>query len=197
MLRHSPPLLTSCARVERTLLGRGGNQDLRRANRKRFGAANWTYTQERAVLGKSYPTLRQARPRGVPEAAMRVRKISAQCVLQFTPSLAAGCVLHRPVSRVIHCSELYCFLQVRDFSLALRFVRDCYGTLPLGAMPGEVRRYESTKGRGSRVAVRRSGRTNVSETDDVVPFGRRGGPVQCRTGLFGPSVRSHTPCHRR
>ena len=107
MLRHSPPLLTSCARVERTLLGRGGNQDLRRANRKRFGAANWTYTQERAVLGKSYPTLRQARPRGVPEAAMRVRKISAQCVLQFTPSHAAGCVLHRPVSRVIHCSELF------------------------------------------------------------------------------------------
>jgi hypothetical protein len=38
---------------------------------------------------------------------MCVRKISAQCVLQFTPSLAAGCVLHRPVSRVIHCSELY------------------------------------------------------------------------------------------
>lgn len=37
---------------------------------------------------------------------MCVRKISAQCVLQFTPSLAAGCVLHRPVSRVIHRSEL-------------------------------------------------------------------------------------------
>lgn len=42
----------------------------------------------------------------VPEAAMCVRKISAQGVLQFTPSLAAGCVLHRPASRVIHCSEL-------------------------------------------------------------------------------------------
>lgn len=41
---------------------------------------------------------------------MRVRKISAQCVLQFTPSLAAGCVLHRPVSRVIHCSELSVFV---------------------------------------------------------------------------------------
>lgn len=55
---------------------------------------------------------------------MRVRKISAQCVLQFTPSLAAGCVLHRPVSRVIHCSELYfcsatlteAFVCVREFS---------------------------------------------------------------------------------
>ena len=59
---------------------------------------------------KLYPTLRQARPRAKPEAAMCVRKISAQCVLQFTPSLAAGCVLHRPVSRVIHCSELYLVL---------------------------------------------------------------------------------------
>lgn len=37
---------------------------------------------------------------------MRVQKISAQCVLQFTPSLAASCVLHRSVSRVIHCLEL-------------------------------------------------------------------------------------------
>lgn len=69
----------------------------------RSGAARWRHS----LLCKSYPTLRQARPRAGPEAAMRVRKISAQCVLQFTPSLAAGCVLHRPVSRVIHCSELY------------------------------------------------------------------------------------------
>lgn len=63
-------------------------------------------SEGRSLLCKSYPTLRQARPRAGPEAAMRVRKISAQCVLQFTPSLAAGCVLHRPVSRVIHHSEL-------------------------------------------------------------------------------------------
>lgn len=69
----------------------------------RSGAARWRII----LLCKSHPTLRQARPRAGPEAAMRVRKISAQCVLQFTPSLAAGCVLHRPVSRVIHCSELY------------------------------------------------------------------------------------------
>ncbi|PZO93531.1 MAG: hypothetical protein DI617_08565 [Streptococcus pyogenes] len=135
MLRHSPPLLTSCARVERTLLGRGGNQDLRRANRKRFGAANWTYTQERAVLGKSYPTLRQARPRGVPEAAMRVRKISAQCVLQFTPSLAAGCVLHRPVSRVIHCSELS--ISVGNLTEALFAFEYVFWTLPLREGAGD------------------------------------------------------------
>lgn len=50
---------------------------------------------------------------------MRVRKISAQCVLQFTPSLAAGCVLHRPVSRVIHCSELYFF--IGPFHIVLPF----------------------------------------------------------------------------
>ncbi|GFR20941.1 hypothetical protein TNCT_20141 [Trichonephila clavata] len=38
---------------------------------------------------------------------MCVRIISDLSVLQFTPNLAAGCVLHRPASRVIHCSELY------------------------------------------------------------------------------------------
>ena len=88
-----------------------------------------------------HPTLRQTWPRVVPEAAMCVRKISAQCVLQFTPSLAAGCVLHRPVSRVIHCSELCFFVcfRARDFSLALS-VRDLRSR-PLPAR-GE-------KGRGS------------------------------------------------
>jgi len=57
----------------------------------------------------SNPTLRQAKPRERPEVAMCVRKISAQCVLQFTPSLAAGCVLHRPTNRVIHRLESYNF----------------------------------------------------------------------------------------
>lgn len=70
-----------------------------------------------------YPTLRQTWPRVGPEAAMCVRKISAQCVLQFTPSLAAGCVLHRPVSRVIHCSELSFFICGSGF-LPLPCVRD-------------------------------------------------------------------------
>ncbi|CAN7945212.1 unnamed protein product [Ixodes hexagonus] len=36
---------------------------------------------------------------------MCVQRVSAQCVLQFTPSLAAGCVLHRPENRVIHHLE--------------------------------------------------------------------------------------------
>lgn len=63
---------------------------------------------------------------------MCVRKISAQCVLQFTPSLAAGCVLHRPVSRVIHCSELFYFSRPgRDFSLSgLVSKREVRGTFP-------------------------------------------------------------------
>jgi hypothetical protein len=52
-----------------------------------------------------YPTLRQTWPRVVPEAAMCVRKISAQCVLQFTPSNAFRCALHRRTSRVIHRQE--------------------------------------------------------------------------------------------
>ncbi|GFT80700.1 uncharacterized protein NPIL_190741 [Nephila pilipes] len=52
------------------------------------------------------PQTGEASSPGRPEAAMRVRKFGVQCVLQFTPIIAASCVLHRPVSRVIHCSEL-------------------------------------------------------------------------------------------
>lgn len=115
MTIHSPPLLTSVSfgserfsAGERTkTLGRRIAGAIRGSQLDRQAQPRHV---ERAFLGKSYPTLRQARPRGVPEAAMRVRKISAQCVLQFTPSLAAGCVLHRPVSRVIHCSELSFFV---------------------------------------------------------------------------------------
>lgn len=40
------------------------------------------------------------------EAAMCVRKSSVRRVLQFTPINAASCVLHRPVSRVIHRLQL-------------------------------------------------------------------------------------------
>lgn len=47
---------------------------------------------------------------GLPEAAMCVQDIDAQCVLQFTLIHAAGCALHRLASRVIHRLELYqCF----------------------------------------------------------------------------------------
>ena len=39
---------------------------------------------------------------GLPEAAIRVQIIDAQCVLQFTLLLGASSVLHRRSSRVIH-----------------------------------------------------------------------------------------------
>lgn len=55
-------------------------------------------------------TLRQTNPRTEPEGAMCVQRISAQCVLQFTPSIAAGCVLHRPENRVIHRLESCIFV---------------------------------------------------------------------------------------
>jgi len=44
---------------------------------------------------------------GKPGAAMCVRNVDVQCVLQFTLFHAVGCVLHRPTSRVIHRLELY------------------------------------------------------------------------------------------
>lgn len=43
-------------------------------------------------------------------AAMCVRNVDDQGVLQFTLILAAGCVLHRRTSRVIHRQELFQFL---------------------------------------------------------------------------------------
>lgn len=61
--------------------------------------------RERAPRVICDTTLRQTNPRGEPEGAMCVQRISAQCVLQFTPSIAAGCVLHRPENRVIHRLE--------------------------------------------------------------------------------------------
>ena len=52
---------------------------------------------------------------GLPEAAMCVQDIDAQCVLQFTLIHAAGCALHRLASRVIHRLELYpCFTVSAD-----------------------------------------------------------------------------------
>ena len=93
---------------------------------------------------KHNPTLRQTWPRVGPEAAMCVRKISAQCVLQFTPSLAAGCVLHRPVSRVIHCSELsfgFYFRAVRPYFCVRVFYNRC-------SPEGEVRGVSFTEAAG-------------------------------------------------
>jgi hypothetical protein len=43
-------------------------------------------------------------------AAICVQNVDVQCVLQFTLIHAAGCVLHRRTSRVIHRLKLYFFL---------------------------------------------------------------------------------------
>ena len=44
---------------------------------------------------------------GNPEAAICVQNFSARRVLQFTPFIAASCVLHRSVNRVIHRLKLF------------------------------------------------------------------------------------------
>jgi len=53
-------------------------------------------------------TLRRMRsePRGA-RTAKCVQNANDQCVLQFTLLLAAGCVLHRRMSRAIHHRELW------------------------------------------------------------------------------------------
>lgn len=118
-----------------------------------------TTTQEKNLsFGKHNPTLRQTWPRVGPEAAMCVRKISAQCVLQFTPSLAAGCVLHRPVSRVIHCSELYFQVLFREVLISETSL--CVRIYILGFLGSEV----SLHCHGShRLPGRRVGRPESSE----------------------------------
>lgn len=153
----------SRASLRGTLLGRPSSQRFRSAKDCASGA---TTTRTLALGDCVLPTLRQTWPRVGPEAAMCVRKISAQCVLQFTPSLAAGCVLHRPVSRVIHCSELsFVFLRVRVFSLRVSDLRG--GTLTVfrpsssslaspSATPPLPFRREQAPRRRSRLGYRRS-----------------------------------------
>ena len=59
------------------------------------------------VTPKSWPTLRQTWPRLETSAAMCVRDVDDQGVLQFTLLHAVCCALHRRTSRVIHRLELY------------------------------------------------------------------------------------------
>ena len=51
-------------------------------------------------------TLRQALLQNKSGAAICVRIVDVQCVVQFTLFLALCCVLHRPLSQVIHCQVL-------------------------------------------------------------------------------------------
>lgn len=121
---------------------------------------------------------------------MCVRKISAQCVLQFTPSLAAGCVLHRPVSRVIHCSELFFwgFFRARGslpplfaFEMLFREVTS----------PVEGRSFRGEHDDLGPAAQSRTAETSKlgSETVGVLRRWRCGGPP-----LFEPGTRASTPC---
>lgn len=58
-------------------------------------------------MGRTLPTLRRAWPKDGPLAAICVQSVDVQCVLQFTLIHAAGCVLHRRTSRVIHRLKLF------------------------------------------------------------------------------------------
>jgi hypothetical protein len=68
-----------------------------------------------------------------PEAAMCVRNSSARRVLQFTPFIAASCVLHRPASRVIHRLQLYCMDNFQNTYKVLAYHvgvdSHCHGTV--------------------------------------------------------------------
>ena len=60
-------------------------------------------------MGRTLPTLKRAWPKDGPLAAICVQSVDVQCVLQFTLIHAAGCVLHRRTSRVIHRLKLFSF----------------------------------------------------------------------------------------
>ena len=62
---------------------------------------------EPPAMGRTLPTLRRAWPKDGPLAAICVQSVDVQCVLQFTLIHAAGCVLHRRTSRVIHRLKLF------------------------------------------------------------------------------------------
>ena len=86
-------------------------------SRKSFdGSKRWP---EPPAMGRTSPTLRRAWPRDGPLAAICVQNVDVQCVLQFTLIHAAGCVLHRRTSRVIHRLKLsFCYLVLSDRSHA-------------------------------------------------------------------------------
>ena len=62
--------------------------------------------KEPPAMGRTLPTLKRAWPKDGPLAAICVQSVDVQCVLQFTLVHAAGCVLHRRTSRVIHRLKL-------------------------------------------------------------------------------------------
>lgn len=73
---------------------------------------------EPPAMGGTSPTLRRAWPKDGPLAAICVQSVDVQCVLQFTLIHAAGCVLHRRTSRVIHRLKLFLFFFFRFKAVA-------------------------------------------------------------------------------
>ena len=69
--------------------------------------------REPPAMGRTLPTLKRAWPKDGPLAAICVQNVDVQCVLQFTLIHAAGCVLHRRTSRVIHRLKLFSFCLTR------------------------------------------------------------------------------------
>ena len=82
----------------------GRSPGLRATRRSREGAENAPRGVD--ITDPQTDVARAARAR----AAMCVRSVDDQGVLQFTLILAAGCVLHRRTSRVIHRQELSQFV---------------------------------------------------------------------------------------
>lgn len=122
---------------------------------------------------------------------MCVRKISAQCVLQFTPNLAAGCVLHRPVSRVIHCSELFfvCFSVLGDLSLRSVCVRDIFSRQVTSPV----------EGRSSRGHTRSRSCRSVASGRDLEARIRDRGSLEAEEARWTSTLRAwhslaSTPC---
>jgi hypothetical protein len=64
------------------------------------------------IIVNEYSDPQTDKASGNPEAAICVQNFSARRVLQFTPIIAASCVLHRSVNRVIHRLKLYLIVSV-------------------------------------------------------------------------------------
>ena len=81
----------------------------RRARGTVRDAIDGSESRHREFVLRQKPTLNRAWPRERPRAAMCVRSVDDQGVLQFTLIHAVGCVLHRRGSRAIHRLQLFRF----------------------------------------------------------------------------------------
>ena len=84
----------------------------RRARGTVRDAIEGSESRHREFVLRQKPTLNRAWPRERPRAAMCVRSVDDQGVLQFTLIHAVGCVLHRRGSRAIHRLQLFLSFQL-------------------------------------------------------------------------------------